>query len=76
MGPFQNLVGMSQINHSIQKANSKIKREKINGYPVAVICGCSRQCGFAYIQICTEHTDIDDEKRYQNWLKNSYERDK
>ena len=50
MKPFQTQRGMSEIRHSEQVMNSIIKRQKINGYPVSVICGCSNCCGFSYIK--------------------------
>lgn len=50
MGPLQTQKAMAEIRHSITIANSKIKRHKMNGYPYAYICGCSRVCGgFAII---------------------------
>jgi hypothetical protein len=77
MGPFQTQRGMSEIRHSEQVANSRIKREKINGYPVSVICGCSNCCGFSYIK---EHVPppkkVEKEKpkpsgikEYREWMR-------
>jgi DNA repair photolyase len=68
MGPLQKQSGMSEIRHGEAIINAKIKREGINGYAVPVICGCSRSCGFAYIQ---KHTNkpITEEEKYIEWLK-------
>ena len=67
--PFQTQQGMGEIRWNIGIINSRIKKYKLNGYPYAVICGCSNSCGFAYLQ---EHipAPITDKDRYKLWLKN------
>lgn len=49
-GKFLTQKGMAEVRHAINVTNSVIKRKKIKGYSVGVICGCSRGCGLAYIQ--------------------------
>lgn len=47
MGPLQTQKAMAEIRHWENIQNSVIRRNKINGYAVPFICGCSRTCGGA-----------------------------
>lgn len=49
-GRFQNQKGMSELRHAEAVANSRIKRDGRDAYPIHVICGCSASCGFCYIK--------------------------
>lgn len=79
MGRLQTQRGMSEIRHFESVANSKIKRNGINGYAFPYICSCgSNECGGVCI---VEHVPAPPvepkpkesrkgaKKKYEEWLR-------